>query len=86
MSSSAPSAYLSVSLYNIDTSLNQDTYNIVDNIDGRNWNTPPITGGDSYPFQCAADDQGFGDITITNLESGVPNHFSFVRDGDIERL
>jgi hypothetical protein len=77
---------LNVYLYNIDTSLNYDTYHIVDNVDGRAWNTPPIKGGDTYPFQCSAGDDGYGDITITNLQSGVPNHFSFVRDGDIERL
>jgi hypothetical protein len=76
-----------VGLYNVDVSSNQDTYIIVDNnAGGQVIARPTIRGSDTYRFNCASDDQGYGDLDITNVESGVPNHFSFVRDDQVLSL
>jgi hypothetical protein len=75
--------FINVSLYNQDTSLNYDTYQIVDTLNNnRTWTTPPIQGGQAYAFECAADDFGVGDLYITNVTNqSPPVHFS-PHDGD----
>jgi hypothetical protein len=43
--------------------------------------TEPVRGGDySAPFDCVGDDQGYGDLNVTNLQSGIPDNFPSVRD------
>lgn len=76
-----------VGLYNEDTSLNHDTFTIADtNAGGAIIARPNLKGGDTFYFDCASGEDGYGDIYITNVEFGVPNHFSFVRDNDVYRL
>ncbi|NEJ17718.1 hypothetical protein GR211_33260 [Rhizobium leguminosarum] len=77
---------INVKLYNLATSMNVDGFQIQDNNNGgASWSVN-VRGGDEYPFQAQADEQNYGDLTITRIESGVPNHFSFVRDGDVLRV
>jgi hypothetical protein len=82
----APPFLLTVHLFNIDAPTNFDTYIIVDNIAGSSVMTPPILGGTTFDFQVQAGNDGFGNITITNPQSGVPNHIAFVTDGATFRL
>jgi hypothetical protein len=78
--------YLNVGIYNIDTSLNTDTYIIQDVVGKTRTVTPPVQGGDTYYFSCVVGDDGYGELYITNTDSGVPNHFPFVRDNDVYSL
>ena len=72
-----------VGLHNQDTSTNTDTFIIQDNkAGGAIIAQPTIKGGETYFFNCAADDQGYGDLNIRNVQSTFV-HFSFVRDGQI---
>jgi hypothetical protein len=70
-----------VGLHNQDTSMNNDTFEIQDmNAGGAIIARPTIRGGDTFRFNCASDDQGFGELNIRNVESTWV-HFDFVRDG-----
>jgi hypothetical protein len=70
-----------VRIYNLSgSSSSSDTFQVLDNISNASFQL--VVQGSQYstPFACAGDAQGYGDLNITNLQSGVPNHFSFVRD------
>jgi hypothetical protein len=69
-----------VGLYNQDVSTNVDTFDIQDmNAGGAIIASPTIKGGQTFRFNCASDDQGYGELNIRNRESTWV-HFDFVRD------
>jgi hypothetical protein len=69
-----------VGLYNQDTSMNTDTFEIQDmNAGGAIIARPSIKGGDTFRFNCASDGQGYGELNIRNVQSTWV-HFDFVRD------
>jgi hypothetical protein len=77
-------AKISVTLYNVDVSANYDTFEIKDNnlagspvID-----QPTVQGGGNYRFQLEQDSAGWGDCSIRNTDSQIPNSFHIVHDGD----
>jgi hypothetical protein len=71
-----------VRIYNLSgASTGSDTFTVVDNVPPGGSFQVTVQGSQySSPFNCNADDQGYGDLDITNVQSGVANHFSFVRD------
>lgn len=70
-----------VRIYNLSgSSSSNDTFQVRDNVGGNSFQVAVQGSQYSNPFSCAADGQGYGDLDVTNLQSGVPNHFSFVRD------
>jgi hypothetical protein len=72
-----------VGLHNQDTSMNTDQFEIQDmNAGGAIIASPTIRGGDTFYFDCADDDQGYGELNIRNVESTWV-HFDFVRSGAI---
>lgn len=72
---------VNVRIYNLSgSSSSADTFQIADNVNGASFQFTVQGSQYSSPFSCAADDQGYGDLNVTNLQSGVPNHFPFVRD------
>ena len=66
---------------NQNTSVNHNTYQIRDTISGNVINTPPVQGGQRYPFNCE-DNDGTGDVWIKDLQSGSDVHFGFVQNGE----
>jgi hypothetical protein len=80
-----PGDTLTVYLYNIDTSLNTDSYIIRDNVANTSFSMT-LQGGATGTFTLVAGDDGYGDCDITNTQSTVPNNFPFVRDGDTESV
>jgi hypothetical protein len=76
-----------VGLYNQNTSLNSDTFDIQDVVaGGAIIASPTIVGGETFYFNCAPDDQGYGQVKIRNQQSDVWVNFDFVRDNDILRM
>lgn len=72
-----------VRLYNQNTSMSSDQFEIMDNNAGGIIIARPIVaGGGTYPFNCVSDSGGFGDLNIRNVQSTWV-HFSFVRDESV---
>ena len=72
-----------VGLYNQDTSLESDTFDIQDvNAGGTIIASTTILGGATFYFNCASDSQGYGELNIRNRQSTWV-HFDFVRDNAV---
>jgi hypothetical protein len=73
-----------VGLRNTAASGFTDTFVIQDlNDGGRVIARPPIQGGQIYYFNCAGDDQGYGDLSILRTNDNAANHYDFVRDNQV---
>ena len=76
---------VNVRLFNQAASANTDTFRIFDNnAGGAVIATFPVQGQAlSPPFNCAPDDQNYGDLQITNLTDNSTFHVDFVRDDQV---
>lgn len=74
-----------VRLFNQAASSFTDNFRVFDNnASGAAIATFVVQGQDnSPPFNCAADDQGYGDLQITNLTNNSSFHVDFVRDDQL---
>lgn len=65
-----------VGLYNQDTSMSSDQFEIMDNnAGGAIIDRPVVAGGGIYRFNCMSDSQGFGDLNIRNVQSTLGPFF-----------
>jgi len=75
--------YITPHIYNSsDPSTSYSTFQVRDNLTGAVTTSPPVYGSQSWPFQCYSEDPDGGDVNVINLQSGVPNHFQYVYDGE----
>lgn len=76
-------SYITVTLINVDTSLNFDSYTVRDNNNNNSsFRVENLRGGDSYPFQCVADAQDWGNVSVKRDDEAIWTDYSILHDGD----
>lgn len=72
-----------VGLRNTNSPENEDGFGIWDNVTVAQIAYAKVRGGEIFRFDCAADDQGYGDIVVTIDNSSDNFRFTLVRDNDV---